>query len=370
MKVQNDNIEKRIHMDLMSRSIVAMAIYCMIYPAIFYPFDLYAQSPLICWSLTGVSIFISLVRLLHIRLTSTFYDRFVVLWMAIFKVSAVLHAVTLSVLFVVVTYDPEFQVAYTVTLMVCAGITAGGMSSLSPSLFVALIFPSIVLIPTIIINLLSEQTQSTGWVILIYLVYLIMLTIKANKEYMRTFAIEEVLERQKKELETLSRVDALTGLYNRGYFNTLYDMSWDYGMRNNTGLTLMMIDADLFKNVNDTYGHISGDKCLKVIADIVNDSLRRKTDISCRFGGEEFAILISNTPVYETEKIAEKIRKNVEAAWIENAGHRFQVTISIGVANILPSISVKPIRLIEQADKALYKAKKAGRNRVRCLNMN
>lgn len=287
------------------------------------------------------------------------------MWMAIFKVFSILHAIIFSSLFGLVSYAPDFQAAYTVTLIVCAGMTAGAMSTLTPSLFLALVFPSIILLPTMGISFFVDEIQPTGWVMSIYWVYLIVLAVKTNKEYMRTFAIEGQLERQKKELETLSRTDALTGLYNRGYFNTLYDMIWESAVRNKTNITVMMIDIDYFKRVNDSYGHLSGDECLRIVSSAISSCLRRKYDISCRFGGEEFAILISGTPIHKTEEIAGKIRKAVESQWIENGEHRFQVTTSIGLASILPTMRDSPVTLIEQADRALYSAKKAGRNCVR-----
>ncbi len=363
------DIQKRIDMDLLSRSSFALVVYCILYPSILYPFDLFAKFPLISWGFTGASVFLSLVRLLHIKLSDVFYDRFPVMWMAFFKVFSILHGCLLSGMFVLATYHPEFKPAQTVVVFFVAGISSGGISSLSPNLFSALIFPSVLMVPAIATSFFMGL-MPTGWAILMYLVFISVLAIRNNKEYMRTFSIEEQLERQKKELETLSRTDALTGLYIRGYFNTLYSMLWESGVRNNIGLTLMLMDIDHFKHVNDSYGHTSGDECLKIIASSVNECLKRKTDISCRFGGEEFAILISGTPLHETEKLAEKIRKNIESKWIENGEHRFQVTASIGVANILPKIGNEPILLIEQADQALYRAKKSGRNCIRCFSMD
>lgn len=366
MTIHYDNINKRIDMDLLSRSSFAIVVYCIIFPAILYPFDLYVISPLMCWTVTGMAMLLSIIRVIHLRLTPTFYDRLGARWMGVFHVCSILHATILSALFVVVTYNQEFHVAYMVTFVVCAGMSAAAMSSFSPSLFMALAFPSIVLIPTILITLINEHTQSTGYTMFIFWLYLMALAVKSHKEYMRTFTIEEKLERQKKELETLSRTDALTGLYNRGYFNTLYDMVWESCVRNNTGITLIMMDVDHFKSVNDKYGHITGDECLKIIARCIEESLGRKNDISCRFGGEEFAVLMSSTPIHESKKIAEKIRKSIECKWIETGEHRFQVTASFGVANILPKISDTPTQLIEQADQAMYRAKKAGRNCVCC----
>lgn len=369
MKAQyHHTIQKRIDMDLLSRSSLAMAVYCIIFPAMLYPFGLFKSFPAISWGLSLGAIFFSLARLIHIRLSPRYYDRSPTLWMSIFKLFAIGHACLLSAMFVLASFVPGFKDAYIVTIIVIAGMASGGISSLSPNLFMALAFPTILLVPAISIHYLDEHTRPTALMMTVYYLYLAALAARTNKEYVRTFSIEEQLEKQKKELETLSRTDALTGIYNRGYFNTLYDMQWDSGVRNNIGLTIMMMDVDHFKHVNDTYGHTSGDECLKRVAETLRKCVKRKNDIICRFGGEEFAILISGTPIHETERLAERIRKSIAEIWVEQGEHRFQVTISIGISNMLPKIGDNQIILLEQADQALYRAKKSGRNCVRSFS--
>lgn len=369
-KTQYHDIQKRIDMDLLSRSAFALFVYCAIFPVILYPFGVFDTQPVICWTITGASITVSLVRFAHLKMADRFYDQSPVVWMSVFKACSMSHAIILSTLFVFVTYHPDFAPAYAATLVTVAGISSGGISSLSPNLFMALVFPLILLLPTIVVNFIVEGKQTLGWLMSLYLGYLCALARRTHVEYVRTFAIEEQLERQKKELETLSRTDALTGIYNRGYFNSLYDMIWDSSVRNNIGITLLMMDVDHFKQVNDTYGHVSGDECLKMVSESLRECLKRKTDISCRFGGEEFAVLISGTPIHEAEKLAENIRRNIASKTVQNGEHRFKVTVSVGLANILPKIGDKPIRLIEQADQALYRAKKGGRNCVRTFHMS
>ncbi len=358
-------IKKRIDMDLLSRSHVAIVIYCVIFPAILHPFDLYATSPLICWGITGSVIFICILRIIHRVTTGIFYDRFPVFWIILFTAFSLIHGGILGGLFALVIIDEQFSVAFPVTLIVVAGMSSGAITSLSPNLVLALLYPQVLLIPGIVSTFYLEPNTANGWIMVMYLVYLSVLAVLTNKEYMRTFSIEEQLERQKKELETLSRTDALTGIFNRGYFNTIYEMQWDSGVRNNTGITLMMLDVDHFKSVNDKYGHPSGDECLICVAKVLMDSLKRKTDIACRFGGEEFAVLLGRTPVHEAEVIAETIRAKIEKMWIIYGEFKFQVTISVGIASTLPKIGVQPESLLEQADQALYSAKKGGRNCIR-----
>ena len=182
----------------------------------------------------------------------------------------------------------------------------------------------------------------------------------------------EKLTEQNGELEALSAefhrltlVDGLTGIANRRYFDEYLEREWRTGLRQQKSLSLIMADIDFFKLYNDTYGHQSGDDCLRDVAGVLDKSINRVTDFAARYGGEEFAIVLPDTDLAGAMIVAEKIRKRVEdlqLANIEAPGR--VVTISLGVASMLPSMGVSPSSLIALADKAMYQAKKTGRNRV------
>lgn len=164
------------------------------------------------------------------------------------------------------------------------------------------------------------------------------------------------------KLETISRVDGLTGLYNRRYWQERFDREYKLSVRNKSCNTLMMLDIDHFKKVNDTYGHQAGDAVIRNIADVIK-SATRETDIAGRYGGEEFAILLPDTEAKNAVTVAERIRKVVKATQVEYAGQVIQYTCSLGVAQQVPEYT-KPNQWIEIADQALYKAKDTGRNKV------
>ncbi len=167
------------------------------------------------------------------------------------------------------------------------------------------------------------------------------------------------------ELHRLTRTDQLTQVYNRRWFDENFDLEWRRANRNNKKLTLLMIDIDYFKNFNDTYGHVEGDDCLKKVAAVIADSLGRPMDNVVRFGGEEFAVLLPETNIDGGLIIAEKIRGNIEALGIENrrGDTMAVVTVSIGVACVQPSKDMDKEALLDNADKAMYEAKKLGKNR-------
>jgi two-component system chemotaxis family response regulator WspR len=168
------------------------------------------------------------------------------------------------------------------------------------------------------------------------------------------------------ELQRLTHVDGLTELSNRRYFDQQLEMEWKRGAREQTPLSVLMIDVDSFKRFNDTYGHPAGDEALKKVARAMQQSAARSTDVAARFGGEEFVLMLPATPLEGAKAVGEELRVRVQDLKIPQSasGVAECVTVSVGVASMVPNHEDSPLRLIEVADKALYKAKGAGRNRV------
>lgn len=174
------------------------------------------------------------------------------------------------------------------------------------------------------------------------------------------------LETANKMLVQLSYKDSLTDLANRRYFDELIEKEWRRAIRNTTPLSLILIDIDHFKTFNDRYGHQTGDNCLRRIAKALSNSVKRSGDIIARYGGEEFITVLPETDIKGAVYIAEKMRSNVIDLGIAHDGHKSAdvVSISLGVATIIPDRNSSPDALIAKADRALYKAKRGGRNRI------
>lgn len=168
-------------------------------------------------------------------------------------------------------------------------------------------------------------------------------------------------------LRQMSLEDPLTHIANRRRFETALQLSWLRGARKAQAVSLLMIDVDFFKGVNDVYGHTYGDECLVRIAQILKEHARRPDDIVARLGGEEFVMLLPDTDVNGAEAVATRIQDAIHSLGVENRASPFdqKLTISIGVGAVThPEYGVDPTVIVDCADQALYDAKHNGRNRT------
>lgn len=176
---------------------------------------------------------------------------------------------------------------------------------------------------------------------------------------------QQELQKLNQELQHLSLYDQLTGLANRRHFDNTLTQQFALARRNKSPLCLIICDVDFFKIYNDSYGHQQGDGCLSKVGSILQSWARRPTDLACRYGGEEFAVILPDTPLQVAKTVAENIRHAIFEQAIPHAGSKVadRVTMSLGVA-IYNGQYQQPKELITAADDALYKAKQRGRNRV------
>ena len=176
----------------------------------------------------------------------------------------------------------------------------------------------------------------------------------------RTVELEKLNDR----LMELSSVDALTKLKNRGFFEETFQKVFESAFRYQRHLSLLVIDIDYFKKINDEYGHQAGDECLKKVSETLRELISRPQDLVARYGGEEFVVLLPETPSEGAAKVAEKVRKQIERTSYLISGSELNLTVSIGVFSLLPSSADNRNDMFDRADVALYKAKREGRNRV------
>jgi two-component system, sensor histidine kinase LadS len=178
-----------------------------------------------------------------------------------------------------------------------------------------------------------------------------------------TAALQE-LEERNRELAEKNTQDDLTGLHNRRYYDHKIQAEYRRSKRNLTPLSIVIIDIDHFKKVNDTHGHLAGDACLTWIGKHIKSSLKRSTDIGCRYGGEEFCLILPDTDTKGAMIFADNLREQVAKLPFSYQEEDIEVQISCGVSTYLQQKNVQPEQLFNGADQALYQAKQQGRNRV------
>lgn len=192
----------------------------------------------------------------------------------------------------------------------------------------------------------------------------LMINFYMQQSERKAFQAQRQLARNNEILEAMASTDPLTGLNNRRELEQAFDREWRRAIRHQHELSLLMVDADHFKRYNDTYGHQRGDDCLKALAALMLTTFSRSTDVVTRYGGEEFAILLPETSNNDAQALAQQFMQQLA----DQKTHRSQlpiaekITVSIGLATVLPAQNTEHHSFISLADSALYKAKRQGRN--------
>jgi diguanylate cyclase (GGDEF)-like protein len=191
---------------------------------------------------------------------------------------------------------------------------------------------------------------------------LLMLLLENNRLYAR-------LADSRAELRRLAVIDPLTRVANRRAFDDALDEEWRRAVRNNTTIALLVVDVDRFKAFNDVHGHVTGDHCLRMVADTLAGNVRRAGEMVARYGGEEFAILLPGSDLAKGSELGQRLLAAVRMLDVTSGASKPHITISVGVASMSPAREADPIdpgatELVKAADRALYAAKAGGRNQV------
>jgi diguanylate cyclase (GGDEF)-like protein len=192
-----------------------------------------------------------------------------------------------------------------------------------------------------------------------------------EKEIQARKRVETALLEANQQLQQFAFLDGLTSIANRRKFDEYLNLEWQRLACEDLPLSLILCDIDFFKNYNDTYGHLIGDDCLKQIAQTIKSSIKRPSDLVARYGGEEFAVILPNTNNQGAIHIAEEVRQQVYHLQIPHIQSKINdyVTLSIGIATVIPNSDLNPHYLIEFCDQSLYLAKSQGRNKVVAKNL-
>ena len=266
-------------------------------------------------------------------------------------------AVYLSLLYAPLNYE-------LISFIMILGITTAGILSLSSILHAYLMYFLLMLIPLFLRMIyIGDRIHIILAIFLfIYIVVIVLLSKSMYKNRIKSIHNQESLQKSIEELHKLSITDSLTKIYNRRYFFEAGENLIEIAKRESKPISLLMLDIDYFKNVNDTYGHQAGDTVLIELTKAIN-SMVRKSDIFARIGGEEFALVLHNTSKQGAVIIANKIRKTVQNHHFKHDNIDIAVTISVGVSSLNSDYNDLDA-LYKDADVKLYEAKRVGRNIV------
>ncbi len=261
---------------------------------------------------------------------------------------------------------PPLQQAQTAILFIITGVTAAGGMTLAIHPVVRLAYPLAAMAPPVLMMLFNQRADLLfiGLASLMYMGYIVLASRAVRDDYWAAARARAELEERAQQLERLSITDALTQVHNRQFFDRQLGTEWSNAERRTGTLSLLMIDIDHFKVINDEHGHPFGDVCLQAVASALQDALRRPGDVVARYGGEEFAVLLPRIDHDGAEAVAQRLRAAVAALALAHDGRRVPLTCSIGVHSVPSVAACTAAQIISGADQALYAAKRQGRNCV------
>ena len=350
--------------DLSNRSKAGIPMYLIVWLAIVLTFDIQDSHKIFFQINTIVLGSLIALRGIHLYLMREIRTRNITTMTQWFVANLLLCALHWGIMVGFVLYDPTLSSVELIFMIITPAFALGGACTLSISSEIRVLYPTLMFTPVITVFLLNSDTQSILLAVLstMMLIYIFSSSKASHKDYWEAITNYLVAEERAEQMEKLSVTDPLTQIHNRMYFDSEYSQEWKRSLRLRSVLSVIMIDIDHFKEINDTYGHIFGDECLKVIANAIKDEVKRPSDCVARYGGEEFVVLLPSTNEAGSKTIANRIRKAVERIEVDYEGTPVSMTVSIGGATAVPTVNDEKNMLIRRADSALYLAKENGRN--------
>lgn len=284
----------------------------------------------------------------------------------LFRAFSLLYNAYWGTLCAVILVAPDAETLRWLMLMSTVGITAGGTVIVAIDSVLPLLYPLCTLGPSVLALLPrgGSVDLAIAGLSAIFFAYSLGISRMVGREYWARQRSQAMLEQRARELETLSRTDALTRVPNRLKFQESLTVAWRDARRRHEPLSIAMVDLDYFKHINDSHGHPFGDLCLQAAAQGLSSVLKRPTDMVARYGGEEFVVLMPNTGHDGASQMTQAMLEQIKQTFVSQDGHEAMLSCSIGVSTWLPGSDDQAQALVQQADAALYQAKRAGRGRV------
>lgn len=362
------DLKKQACLDLTLRARGGIFIYLSIWLITSYWVEIYDENTTFFYLNTLIISAISVMRIIHYVLimvvglnTDKMYNILILL--------IVLGGGHWGVTSAWIVFGSSFQELHYPYLIILSAFAIGGSIVLSISPRVRIFYPFIIFFPSFISGLFigGEENYLLAILLMFSLFYILDASKISRNDYWNALYSCREVARKAKQLEKLSVTDQLTGLNNRMYLSRRFSDEWKRSCRVNSPISMMLIDLDYFKVINDTYGHLAGDECLKEVSKVLKSEIKRDTDVVARYGGEEFILLLPDTNIDSSIIIAQRLVFNIARIKLTWEGKTINVSCSIGLASTIPSQHVDSQSLIKAADNAMYQAKEQGRNQY-CIS--
>lgn len=323
-------------------------------------------APAFFWVNTILFLGVATVRFRYYRQIQSAMDRNLARCKTLSQVFVMIPAAHWSLLAVWSMRDGPLHPIWMPMLFTVSGLATAGTIILSIDRTVSKWYPTIVLMPTIL-SILAEPIEHKGLLAImgvILLVYTASVTKLVHLDYWAAVKARALLEQRAVNLESLCVTDPLTQIPNRLHFDQRLERAWETAIQSNLPVSVLLVDLDHFKAINDTYGHAFGDDCLKAAAQVLCRHMHRNTDLVARWGGEEFVVLLPGAAEAAAQAIAERLLRGVSGTVVTCGADSVSLACSIGVMTMRPTEASQRSEFLKEADAALYAAKQQGRNRV------
>lgn len=362
--IEQEKLQNRAYADLSTRARGGIFIYMLIWLAMTLPSSIHVAYAQFFYFNTGILACIMLLRITHLAVNNFNVPLSLNVrrnWLVFAILAGALHWGLLSAW---VVMQPEFaniEVQITITAAV---LGIAGTAALSISRQIRCLYSPFTMGPLflVVVNRGGANDLMLAVMAVIAVLYIIVTAKVTSLDYWKAISNEQLAEQRAVQMEKLSHTDQLTQLNNRSYFDRRFVEEWNRGSRVKSQFSVLMLDLDHFKALNDKFGHLFGDQCLQLAAAAMRDATIGENGILARYGGEEFVVMLPDTDAANAAVLAERLRVAVASCLVTDANHCVALTCSIGGATMQPIQELGPEYLLQQADTSLYQAKAAGRN--------
>ncbi len=325
----------------------------------------FTRAPIASWTLLLAFLGLATWRFLHRPLSEGTDGVTIKRWLVLHWSIVLLTTALWGASFFWATIDPAFGAARVTSLLFTLGLATAIAHAFSMRRSFAFAGIGLLCVPGLFLLWSNPADRANGLMLAIYLVYVVASLLRAHAEYQQRLDLDQELRNQRDVFSRQSRIDPLTELANRRQFADVLDAAVVSARRNSSPLTLLLLDVDHFKQVNDTHGHAVGDACLLAIGARLKTSFSGKGDLAARVGGEEFAVILEGQDLASSAQRAERFRASLAEHPIALDNLALKLTASIGIAQLDPVAHADVDDLYRAADSAVYRAKADGRNLVR-----